>query len=242
MIIPDHSCTRSQLASHPIFSSDYPLKADCAFKYSDGSLVSYNLEDWATGDILLSGPFVGQERFGPTGISAAHAVIFYQRQLDPVLAHHRWWHVGVYNGCGAIVEALPFRHVVHTPVGQWAAEKPSVHRLRLKGFQTDPDRLSHVFGDLENSSYQINTQIMKLLAMRLARTAGINRPLADGYNGEALICSVFVERVLRHAAQREVFRDVEIVTPRDFAAHRDFESMPTFWCRYSSRDVTAAGG
>lgn len=228
MIEPGHSCYRDFALTSPVMAGESEISSfDCGIPHPDGYHISFNIWEWATGDVLLTGP--DDDGIGEDIITR------YQRSLDPCPEHHRWWHVGLYDGRAGIYEALPGEDVVLSPVWKWAGEKTIVHRLRLKDSDIDQATFDEAVHELRGGSYNMTRQIMMLLAVRAARR-GIRMPALKGnYGGDALICSVFVERVLRHVAQREIFRDVEIVTPLDFAAHPGFESVPTYWQRYAAK-------
>ena len=70
-----------------------------------------------------------------------------------------------------------------------------------------------------------------LLAARFARKKVGMTAWKSGDGSHGLICSTFVERVLRHTLKKEFHKDKEIVLPMDFAASPDFQSESTHWCR-----------
>lgn len=224
MIEPEDTCRRdtvfAETASQLV---QIDVQENCAILHPDGHEISYNLDDWATGDILLTGP--DDQDVGIDVITG------YQKRIDANINHHRWWHVGIFDGISNIYEALPEQHVIQTPVSVWAAEKPVIHRVRAKAMTIHQRDFDAAVQSLKSEAYEVTRHVSTLLVARAVRT-GVRLPaMKRNYDGQALICSVFVERVLRHVTQKEIFKSIEIALPLDFAASGDFVSMPTVWRR-----------
>lgn len=148
---------------------------------------------------------------------------------DPEL--YRWWHVAIYDGDGFVWEALPGQNVIKSDVNDWVSTQYSIHRLRLADAEFSQSELMQALSEQADAQYKVNGHIKALLAARASRNKTPLPAWKNGYSGSDLICSVFVERVIRDLTSKEVFRNCEIVIPMDFACHPEIDSVDTHWCR-----------
>lgn len=224
MIDPSYTCLRNTVfTTNPQTLPTTARLPACDISLSDGTSVSFNMADWQIGDVVLTGPDLSS--VGTDQITS------YQKLLngDPNL--HRWWHVALYDGAGNLVEANQNVNVRNISVASWAASQVVTHRLRLATASIDQIAFQNAVAALSGQTYHASAQIMALLASRAARSELSLPAMKKPYNGDELICSVFVERVLRNTVNKELFPRKEIVVPLDYAASSDFISQPTFWCR-----------
>lgn len=190
--------------------------------HPSGCFVSLNFDEWVAGDVILSGSLLEE--------AGLEQITHYQSRFSQDPEIYRWWHVAIYAGKGVIWEALPGKDVTQTEVQTWVSRQYSIHRMRFKSTDFDNAGLEQALAEQADAEYKVNGHIKALLAARASRSKTPLPAWKRSYSGNELICSVFVERVIRQVAQQEVFRGMEIVIPMDFACHPEFDSTDTHWC------------
>lgn len=240
-IDPVGTCMRDEVFRNR--TADLPeTRFDLAWAcpHPGGGLVSLNHDDWQPGDVLL-GAHTSQIKM------PGNVIRRFQERLDAREDVHRSHHVGIHTGGGFVFDAVPGRNVISWTITEWTRAYPVIHRLRPAGGPYDKQDLDAALADNMCSPYDIR-DMLGLLVARLGATTRAAQVRPDRYDGEKTICSVFVERVMRQLMKDrfrqltstdelptnedpEIFPDVPVALPMDFARSPLFESRPTFWCR-----------
>lgn len=146
---------------------------------------------------------------------AAYQALFHQPHQS------QWTHVSIYEGDGIIWDAMPNQHIRKITVTQLMRECSHLEVFRLVVPQISANRLQDGLIKFSEDSYHFDVDLRARLLDRV-------RYFVDNdYRGvlpseKVVVCSTWVQKVLRYASQTGVLADVYVPIPSDFAAHGDF--------------------
>ena len=212
--------------------ADGRLARQCSVWCRHGRVVP-NVSNWRAGDVVLS-----------RTSKLIDWVAIYQGAILPGKDAAKWNHVGVYDGTGFIWDANPHVHVQERSVGDYLLGKDEIAIVRVKEFAISSTELIGLLGDVAQTSYDM-TSYAGLLSWRLMASAlvyGNDLRQAVDNDAPAVICSTFLERVLRHATAGQVFPDTPIVVPADYAVSTRFTHVPVAWHRLAAVDLRETVG
>lgn len=176
--------------------------------------VTPNLWDWRAADIVLYSS--DAKTFG----SAQSAVVraFQTSEVSDV-AHARWTHVGIFDGASTVWEANPGRNVSRRKITDVLAGPRLLQVRRLRGLAVTNRQLYEAVRIHARAKYDF----LPIVAERLGQ-------VIEQEDLRRAACSVFVNRVLIHLANRRLFKEKIYPTPAMFAASDLFENVQAQWC------------
>jgi len=184
--------------------------------------VTLSLGALKAGDIILTRPL--HQSVGSRAVAAC------QRGLGCGTHASSWTHVAIFDGLSAW-EAMPGTGVAARSIHHIVDRDVRVLVRRLAGHDFDQGRLMKVLVAQESVDYSVLPYLPSLLQRRL----GLKPAAAAPSQLPQLICSVFVDRVLKMTANRTLFPSVQVTVPADFQSSDQFVDVPLAWTICSSR-------
>ena len=206
----------------------YSRLPECTLPFDQSQLVgvfcvlgglSPNVSDWRCGDVIVSKPLS----------HTLNPVVAYQRMVATSAAE--WSHVGIYNGRGYIWDANPSVNVQERAVGDFLVARRTVAVLRPNAAAISEEDLYGVLREFVGSRYDVMAHKEMLIRRVFEQWTPESFKIEEVSN--LLICTTFVERVLRHAFLIQPFKDVILPLPADFMTSKHFSSIPLQWKRRS---------
>lgn len=176
-----------------------------------------NVHEWRPGDVIVS----RRNRVGNKAITA------YQ-QLLGLKETALWSHVAIYAGDGFLWDATPGHHIQGRSTGEFVRTVVEFGVFRLIGPKLDAETLNRHIREQSTQRYNVGTYLFELASRAIpftGRRQDLKLPSAS------VICSVFVERVLFRTAGRQIFDDIPVPVPADFADPTRFNALDLRWCR-----------
>ncbi len=170
----------------------------------------------AAGSVLLTRSLFA---LGGKTVSTVQSFVF----DDPL--HSLWSHVGIMGGDGYVWDIMPDQMVRRLTFQDFVRDVDLLAIRSLRGAALDADLLQAHVEDQAHCDYPSFAHAATILAF--VRMMG-GRRLADiRFKPNELICSTFVDRILRLAADREILPDDRppLVLPGHFARSTAFADV-----------------
>jgi hypothetical protein len=197
---------------------------------TNGNMFSIDFEKLRAGDVVL---FRSQH----TADVISNLLIEKYQGVFTVPSAAFWTHVGILDADLCVWDAVPNKNVRTRVLRDILSEKSMISFWR-PAFEIDVNKLTSSILAFSNMPYSIfNISTGGRLLARLAR-AGYSGYQLLATNDESVICSLYVHQVLKRSSGKNLFPNLPIVTPSDFASISEFRLIELRWqkCKFETAD------
>ena len=140
--------------------------------------------------------------------------------------HSLWSHVGIMGGDGRVWDIMPDQMVRRLAFADFISDVDLLAVRSLRGAPLDADLLQAHIEDQSHCDYPSFAQAGTIMAF--IRMMSRQRLAQIRFRQNELICSTFVDRILRLAANREILPEDRppLVLPGHFARSTAFVDVP----------------
>lgn len=181
----------------------------------------------AYGHLPVGAVLLVRQSFDPGSktVAAMQSFIF----DDPM--HSMWSHVAIVGEGLRVWDIMPDEHVREQSMGEFLSECDLLAARALKGVFFDPDDLQRHIVEQRGSTYPNLSQPHFVQAFLAMMMKGRQPPR---FNSGELVCSTFVDRILRVASRIEILPDDRppLALPGHFARSSAFVDVPLSDCAF----------